>query len=257
MAPSPWTWPAAWVELTAAVVLIAVYAAAARRHPPSSRHVACFAGAITVFLLTLATPLATLAFHYHLWAHLVQNVALAEWIPLLIVAALEQNVLSSLLDRIESLGMTALVEVHTEEEADRALEAGAGVVGVNARNLHTLEVNRSVFGRIAPGLPSDVLRVADLTLDPLGRVVTRAGKVISLTNREFAVLELLLRNAGRVVSKTRLAEKVWDVDYDMGSNVIEVHLSQLRRKLDRDFAPAPALLETVIGQGYRLRTHEA
>ena len=69
MAPSPWTWPAAWVELTAAVVLIAVYAAAARRHPPSSRHVACFAGAITVFLLTLATPLATLAFHYHLWAH--------------------------------------------------------------------------------------------------------------------------------------------------------------------------------------------
>ena len=87
MAPSPWTWPAAWVELTAAVVLIAVYAAAARRHPPSSRHVACFAGAITVFLLTLATPLATLAFHYHLWAHLVQNVALAEWIPLLLVAA--------------------------------------------------------------------------------------------------------------------------------------------------------------------------
>ena len=61
---------------------------------------------------------------------------------LLIVAALEQNVLSSLLDRVESLGMTALVEVHTEEEADRALEAGAGVVGVNARNLHTLEVNR-------------------------------------------------------------------------------------------------------------------
>ena len=80
---------------------------------------------------------------------------------LLIVAALEQNVLTSLLDRIESLGMTALVEVHTEEEADRALEAGAGVVGVNARNLHTLEVNRSVFGRIAPGLPSDVLRVAE------------------------------------------------------------------------------------------------
>jgi DNA-binding response OmpR family regulator len=50
---------------------------------------------------------------------------------------------------------------------------------------------------------------------------------------------------------------VWDVDYDMGSNVIEVHISQLRRKLDRDFAPAPALLETVIGQGYRLRSVES
>jgi DNA-binding response OmpR family regulator len=115
-----------------------------------------------------------------------------------------------------------------------------------------------IIGRKTAGpAGADVLRVADLVLDPLGRVVARAGKVISLTNREFAVLELLLRNAGRVVSKTRLAEKVWDVDYDMGSNVIEVHMSQLRRKLDREFAPAAALLETVIGQGYRLRNHEA
>ena len=69
---------------------------------------------------------------------------------LLIVAALEQNALDALLDRVESLGMTALVEVHTEEEADRALDAGAKVIGVNARNLHTLEVDRTIFGRIAP-----------------------------------------------------------------------------------------------------------
>jgi len=111
-----------------------------------------------------------------------------------------------------------------------------------------------IIGRKTAGpAGAEALKLADLVLDPLGRVVTRAGRTISLTNREFAVLELL-RNAGRVVSKTRLAEKVWDVDYDMGSNVIEVHISQLRRKLDRDFAPAPALLETVIGQGYRLRT---
>lgn len=82
-------------------------------------------------------------------------------IVLLIVAALEQNVLVGLLDRIESLGMTALVEVHTVEEADRALEAGAKVIGVNARNLTTLEVDRSVFERIAPGLPSDVLKIAE------------------------------------------------------------------------------------------------
>ncbi|GAB3586391.1 response regulator transcription factor [Hymenobacter daeguensis] len=111
-----------------------------------------------------------------------------------------------------------------------------------------------IIGRKTAGpAGAEALLLADLVLDPLGRVVTRNGKTIGLTNREFAVLELLLRNAGRVVSKTRLAEKVWDVDYDMGSNVIEVHISQLRRKLDRDFAPAPALLETVIGQGYRLR----
>jgi len=80
---------------------------------------------------------------------------------LLIVAALDQNTLSGLLDRIESLGMTALVEVHTVEEADRALEAGARVIGVNARNLRTLEVDRSVFERIAPGLPGHVVKIAE------------------------------------------------------------------------------------------------
>ena len=80
---------------------------------------------------------------------------------LLIVAALEQNVLVGLLERIESLGMTALVEVHNEEEADRALEAGAQVIGVNARDLRTLEVDRSVFERIAPGLPGKVVKIAE------------------------------------------------------------------------------------------------
>jgi indole-3-glycerol phosphate synthase len=82
-------------------------------------------------------------------------------VVLLIVAALEQNALVGLRERIESLGMTALVEVHTEEEASRALDAGARVIGVNARNLATLEVDRSAFERIAPGLPSEVVKVAE------------------------------------------------------------------------------------------------
>jgi indole-3-glycerol phosphate synthase len=94
---------------------------------------------------------------------------------LLIVAALEQNVLDSLLDRVESLGMTALVEVHTEEEADRALEAGATVIGVNSRNLHTLEVNRSIFAQLAPGLPSGVLRVAESGVRGPADLLTYAG----------------------------------------------------------------------------------
>jgi indole-3-glycerol phosphate synthase len=80
---------------------------------------------------------------------------------LLIVAALEQNALVGLLERVESLGMTALVEVHTEDEADRALAAGARIIGVNARNLRTLEVDRSVFERIAPGLPNMVVKIAE------------------------------------------------------------------------------------------------
>jgi indole-3-glycerol phosphate synthase len=80
---------------------------------------------------------------------------------LLIVAALEQKVLEGLRERVESLGMTAVVEVHDEDEADRALEAGARVIGVNARNLRTMEVDRSVFERIAPGLPNHVVKIAE------------------------------------------------------------------------------------------------
>jgi len=80
---------------------------------------------------------------------------------LLIVAALEQNALVGLFERIESLGMTALVEVHDEEEADRAMAAGARVIGVNARNLRTLEIDRTVFERIAPGLPNHVVKIAE------------------------------------------------------------------------------------------------
>jgi indole-3-glycerol phosphate synthase len=82
-------------------------------------------------------------------------------VVLLIVAALEQNVLIGLRERIESLGMTALVEVHDEDEASRALDAGARVIGVNARDLRTLEVDRSTFERIAPGLPNEVVKIAE------------------------------------------------------------------------------------------------
>lgn len=94
---------------------------------------------------------------------------------LLIVAALEQNVLASLLDRTESLGMTALVEVHTEEEADRALQAGASVVGVNARNLKTLEVDRDSFSRIAPGLPTKTIRIAESGVRGTADLLAYAG----------------------------------------------------------------------------------
>jgi indole-3-glycerol phosphate synthase len=82
-------------------------------------------------------------------------------VVLLIVAALEQNALVGLLERVVSLGMTPLVEVHTEAEADRALDAGASVIGVNARDLTTLQVDLSTFEKIAPGLPSGVVKVAE------------------------------------------------------------------------------------------------
>ncbi len=80
---------------------------------------------------------------------------------LIIVAALEQTVLTSLIERTHSLGMTALVEVHDRAELARAVDAGARVVGVNARDLRTLELDRTVFGRLAPHVPAGIVRVAE------------------------------------------------------------------------------------------------
>ena len=80
---------------------------------------------------------------------------------LLIVAALEQEALVSLVERVHSLGMTPLVEVHDEEEVHRAVDAGARVIGVNARNLRTLEVERTTFERLAPRIPDGILRIAE------------------------------------------------------------------------------------------------
>ena len=80
---------------------------------------------------------------------------------LLIVAALDQSTLVGLRERAESLGMTALVEVHDEAETERAVEAGARVIGINARNLKTLEVDRATFARLAPGIPQGIVKVAE------------------------------------------------------------------------------------------------
>ncbi|MFZ0325462.1 MAG: indole-3-glycerol phosphate synthase TrpC [Actinomycetes bacterium] len=94
---------------------------------------------------------------YQLWEARAAGADLA----LLIVAALEQPALVSLIERAESLGLTALVEVHDVDEALRALDAGARLVGVNARNLHTLEVDRDTFAQVMPHLPDDVVKVAE------------------------------------------------------------------------------------------------
>ncbi|HSE69958.1 MAG TPA: indole-3-glycerol phosphate synthase TrpC [Nocardioidaceae bacterium] len=94
---------------------------------------------------------------YQLWEARAAGADLA----LLIVAALQQNQLESLVERAVSIGLTPLVEVHDEEEVDRALDAGAQLIGVNARNLKTLEVDRDTFSRLAPRIPDDVVRVAE------------------------------------------------------------------------------------------------
>ena len=99
--------------------------------------------------------------------------------------------------------------------------------------------------------PETKLKAGDLEMDLLTRAVTRAGQDIDLQPREFRLLEYLMRHAGQVVTRTMLLENVWGYHFDPQTNVIDVHVSRLRRKIDRDFETP--LLETVRGAGYRLR----
>src|SRR5580698_2426103 len=102
------------------------------------------------------------------------------------------------------------------------------------------------------GAPEEtVYRLGDLVLDRLSHKVTRAGEEITLQPREFRLLEYLMQNAGKVVTRTMLLEHVWDYHFDPQTNVIDVHVSRLRAKIDRDF-DAP-LLNTVRGAGYMIR----
>jgi DNA-binding response OmpR family regulator len=97
---------------------------------------------------------------------------------------------------------------------------------------------------------ASVLRVADLTLDPALRRVTRGGSPVTLTPKEYAILEVLIRSAGGVVSRTRLAERVWDEASEVLDNLVDAHVSHLRKKIDQG-ASVP-LVHTIRGVGYRL-----
>ncbi|WP_460936155.1 response regulator transcription factor [Spirosoma humi] len=98
------------------------------------------------------------------------------------------------------------------------------------------------------GHTANLLKIADLELNPDTKQVVRAGKEITLTAKEFQLLEYFLRHQGRVISKVELAEKLWDLTFDTGTNVIEVYINFLRKKIDKDFDPK--LLHTQIGMGY-------
>lgn len=98
--------------------------------------------------------------------------------------------------------------------------------------------------------PQTRLRVADLEMDLLARSVSREGRAIDLQPQEFKLLEYLMHHAGRVVTRTMLLEKVWDLNFDPGTNVVESHMSRLRAKVDRGFAGE--LIRTIRGQGYIL-----
>ena len=108
---------------------------------------------------------------------------------------------------------------------------------------------RSLLRR-APARQPDVLRVGDLEIDLPGHRATRAGRRLDLTPKEFALLALLARRAGEVLSRTLIAAQVWDVNFDSDSNVVDVHVRRLRGKVDDPFDRK--LIHTVRGVGYVL-----
>ncbi len=151
--------------------------------------------------------------------------------------------------RIPVLVLSALAQV---DDRVRGLKAGGDDYLTKPFAFSELLARIEALARRAGGEGGETrLRVADLELDLLSRVVTRAGREIALQRREFELLAYFMRHAGQVVTRTMLLERVWGYHFDPRTNVIDVHVSRLRRKIDKGF-DVP-LIHTVRGVGYSLR----
>lgn len=155
-------------------------------------------------------------------------------------------------DTTPVLILSALGDV---DERVRGLRAGGDDYLPKPFALSELIARVEVLGRRGPAIAETTqLTAGDLVIDLLGRTVTRAGRRIDLTQREFRILEYMLRNQGRVVTRSMLLEKVWDYSFDPQTNIIDQHVSRLRQKVDRDFAVQ--LIQTIRGTGYVIRPPE-
>jgi DNA-binding response OmpR family regulator len=159
------------------------------------------------------------------------------------------QVLRDIRARKPSLPVIVLTAKDSIEDRVAGLDSGADDYMVKPFSLAELSARlRAVLRRGAPR--ENVLRVADLEVDTVARSVRRAGRKIDLKPKEYALLEYLLRNSGRPVTKSLIIEHVWDIHFDSVSNVVEVHVNSLRNKIDREFSPS--LIHTVRGVGYML-----
>lgn len=105
-----------------------------------------------------------------------------------------------------------------------------------------------------PAAADNVLKIADLEMNTDMKTVKRGGQGIELTSKEFHLLELLMRNKGKVISRTEIADKIWEINFDTGTNIIDVYINFLRKKIDKNFEPK--LIHTYIGMGYVLKESE-
>jgi two-component system copper resistance phosphate regulon response regulator CusR len=110
---------------------------------------------------------------------------------------------------------------------------------------------RALSRRTSDSAETIIYKIADIELYPLTRTVIRAGQVIELTAKEFGLLEYFLKNKGKVLSRADIAENVWDLHFDTGTNIVDVYINYLRKKIDRDFSVK--LIHTLIGRGYILK----
>lgn len=155
--------------------------------------------------------------------------------------------------REEKIATPALILSAMGEVSDRVdgLQVGADDYLAKPFDFEELYARvESLVRRTAIDSPVTVLKVANLELDLLSHEASRGGKKLNLQPREFRLLEYLMRHAGQVVSRTMLLENVWDYHFDPQTNVIDVHISRLRQKIDKDFELQ--LLRTVRGVGYVL-----
>ncbi len=153
-------------------------------------------------------------------------------------------------DRGVSTPVLMLTARDSVEDRVRGLDAGADDYLVKPFAFEELLARVRALLRRSSETRSPILTLADLELDPMSRMVKRAGKGIRLTTKEYALLEYMMRNPRKVLSRTLIGEHVLDMNFDPESNVIDVYISHLRAKIDRDFDPP--LLYTLRGQGYIL-----